>query len=54
VADLTGGRAVIVNALDEEALAFWMSHGFRPTLDDPMLLYRGMADIIASIRHLRP
>ncbi|QMW22715.1 GNAT family N-acetyltransferase [Sandaracinobacteroides saxicola] len=48
-AGLIGGRALMVNAIDEEAQAFWASRGFTPTRDDPMLLYRSIADIAKSL-----
>ena len=48
-AALVGGRALIVHAIDTDALAFWQAWGFRPTLDDPFQLFRGLADIRASL-----
>lgn len=48
-ADLTGGRAVLVNAIDDEARAFWLRKGFLPSPSDPYRLFRSMADIRASI-----
>lgn len=48
-ARLVGGRALVVNALDEEAAAFWRRRGFLPSKDDPLVLFRSMADIAASI-----
>lgn len=47
-ARLVGGRALIVNAVDEEAAAFWQRRGFLPSKDDPMILFRSIADIAAS------
>jgi GNAT superfamily N-acetyltransferase len=49
-ADLIGGRALIVNAVDVEAAAFWKRHGFIPSKDDPLILFRSIADIAASLR----
>lgn len=49
-AGLIGGRAVIVNALDEEAAAFWARRGFRPGKDDPLVLFRSIPDIAASLQ----
>lgn len=49
-ARLIGGRALMVNALDDEAAAFWRRRGFLPSRDDPQLLFRSIADIAASIR----
>jgi len=48
-ARLIGGRALIVNAVDDEAAAFWTRRGFVPTKDDPLTLFRSIADIAASI-----
>lgn len=49
-AGLIGGRALIVNAVDEEAAAFWVRRGFLPSKDDPLILFRSIADIAASLR----
>jgi GNAT superfamily N-acetyltransferase len=49
-ASLTGGRALIVNAVDVEAAAFWGRRGFIPSKDDPLVLFRSIADIAASLR----
>src|SRR3984893_12891049 len=49
-ADLIGGRALIVNAVDGEAAAFWRRRGFIPSKDDPFILFRSIADIAASLR----
>ena len=48
-AELVGGRALMVNALDEEAAGFWRRRGFLPSRDDPLVLYRSIADIAASL-----
>jgi len=48
-ASLIGGRALIVNALDVEAAAFWGRRGFIPSKDDPLILFRSIADIAASL-----
>ncbi len=48
-AALIGGRALIVNAVDPEAAAFWARRGFVPTRDDPLTLARSIADIAASL-----
>jgi GNAT superfamily N-acetyltransferase len=48
-AALVGGRALIVNAIDEEAAAFWRRRGFLPSRDDPMILARTIRDIAASL-----
>lgn len=49
-ADLIGGRALIVNAVDVEAAMFWRRRGFIPSKDDPLILFRSIADIAASLR----
>ncbi len=49
-ARLIGGRALIVNAVDAEAAAFWQKRGFRPSNDDPMILFRSLIEIAASVR----
>jgi len=49
-ADLIGGRALVVNAIDDEAAAFWRPCGFLPSTDDPFRLFRSMGDIAASIK----
>lgn len=46
---LIGGRALIVKAIDEEALAFWTRRGFLATRDDRFTLFRPLADIVASV-----
>lgn len=48
-ATLIGGRALIVNAIDEEAMAFWLRRGFLQSKDDPMVLSRSIFDIAASM-----
>jgi GNAT superfamily N-acetyltransferase len=48
-ASLIGGRALIVNAVDIEAAHFWMRRGFIPSKDDPLIVFRSLADIAASI-----
>lgn len=47
-ARLIGGRALIVNAVDQEAAEFWRRRGFLPSRDDPMMLARSIQDIAAS------
>src|SRR5665213_3414255 len=49
-ARLIGGRAVVVNAIDAEASAFWRRRGFIAGGDDPMVLFRSIADIAESLR----
>jgi GNAT superfamily N-acetyltransferase len=49
VASLVGGRALMVNAVDEEAAAFWQRRGFTPSRDDRLILFRSIAAIAASL-----
>ena len=49
-ANLIGGRALIVNAVDIEAQAYWQRRGFIASKDDPLILFRSIADIAASLR----
>jgi GNAT superfamily N-acetyltransferase len=48
-ARLVGGRALVVNALDDEAADFWRRRGFLPSKDDPLILFRSFSDIAASL-----
>ena len=48
-AELVGGRALVVRAIDEEAASFWRRRGFLPSRDDALVLFRSMADIAASV-----
>lgn len=48
-ARLIDGRALVVNAVDEEAAAFWRRWGFLVSKDDPLTLFRSIADIAASL-----
>ncbi len=48
-ADLVGGRALLVNAIDAEAAAFWRRRGFLPSQDDPLTLFRAIGDIARSL-----
>lgn len=49
-ARLIGGRAVVVNSLDNEAAAFWAKRGFLASKDDPLVLFRSIPDIVASLQ----
>jgi len=49
-ADLVGGRALVVKAIDVEAAEFWRRRGFQPSRDDEMILFRALADIARAIR----
>ena len=48
-AGLIGGRALVVNAVDTEAAEFWKRRGFVVSKDNPMMLFRSIADVRASI-----
>lgn len=48
-ARLIGGRALMVNAIDPEAASFWQRRGFLASKDDPLVLFRSIADIAASV-----
>ena len=48
-AALIGGRAVVVNALDEEAARFWARRGFLANVDDPLVLLRSIPDIVGAL-----
>jgi GNAT superfamily N-acetyltransferase len=48
-ARLVGGRALVVNAIDDEAAAFWRRRGFLPSRDNPLILFRSISDIAASL-----
>ena len=48
-ATLIGGRAMMVNAVDAEAASFWRRRGFVESKDDPLTLFRSIADIAASL-----
>jgi GNAT superfamily N-acetyltransferase len=52
-AALVGGRALLVNAVDVDAAAFWQRRGFIPSRDDPLVLFRSIAAIAASIATAR-
>jgi GNAT superfamily N-acetyltransferase len=48
-AGLIGGAALIVNAIDQDAAAYWRIWGFVETKDDPLVLCRSIARIRASL-----
>ena len=48
-AALIGGRALMVNAIDEEAARFWQRRGFTPSRDDSLVLFRSISAIAASL-----
>ena len=49
-ARLIGGRALMVHAVDADAADFWRRRGFLPSKDDPLILFRSIAAIAASIK----
>lgn len=49
-ARLTGGRALLVRAIDEDAIGFWRRRGFLSSPADPYLLFRSLPDIEASLK----
>ena len=53
-AALIGGRALVVNAVDDEAAVFWRRRGFLPSRDDALVLFRSIADIAASLTAADP
>jgi GNAT superfamily N-acetyltransferase len=48
-AEIIGGRAIVVRAIDTEAEAYWQSWGFVPARDNPSILMRSIADIRATL-----
>lgn len=52
-AALVGGRALMVNAVDAEAAQFWQRRGFLPSKDDPLVLFRPISAIAASLANVR-
>ena len=52
-AALVGGRALMVNAMDAEAAAFWRRRGFLPSRDEPLILFRAIGDIARSLEAAR-
>lgn len=47
--EAAAARLVVVDAVDEHAASFYRHHGFVPTPDHPLRLYRRMSDIRASL-----
>lgn len=48
-AEILGGRAIVVRAIDAEAEIYWQSWGFIPARDNPAILMRSVADIRAAL-----
>lgn len=44
-ADIVGGRAVVVRAIDADAETYWQSWGFIPARTNPSILMRSVDDI---------
>lgn len=44
-AEVVGGRAVVVRAVDQQAEAFWRSWGFIPSRDNPSVLMCSLDDL---------
>lgn len=51
-AELVGGRALVVRAIDENAAGFWRRRGFLPSREDAFTLFRSLTDIAASVASL--
>ena len=49
-AQIIGGRAIVVRAIDAEAELYWQSWGFVAARDNPSILMRSIADIGAALR----
>lgn len=48
-AEIIGGRAIVVRAIDAEAERYWQSWGFVAARDEPSILMRSMTDIRAAL-----
>ncbi|MEJ2623221.1 MAG: GNAT family N-acetyltransferase [Pseudolabrys sp.] len=48
-AALVRGRALMVSAVDAEAAQFWQRRGFLSSKDDPLVLFRPISVIAASL-----
>ncbi|MDQ0563723.1 GNAT superfamily N-acetyltransferase [Rhizobium mesoamericanum] len=48
-ANLVGGRALMVNAVDEGAAEFWRRRGFMASKDDHLVLFRSLGDVAVSL-----
>ncbi len=51
-AKLVGGRALVVNAIDDEAAGYWTRRGFLASKDEPLVLFRSIADIHATLESI--
>ncbi|MEK1929313.1 MAG: hypothetical protein AAAC47_05905 [Pararhizobium sp.] len=52
-AGLVGGGVLIVNAVDPQAAAFGQRRGFVVSTDEPLVLFRSIAAICASMTETR-
>ena len=52
-AELIGGRALMVHAVDADAALFSRRWDFLPSKDDPLVLFRSIAEIAASFTVLQ-
>ena len=48
-AQIVGGRAIVVRAIDAEAEQYWQSWGFVAARDNPSVLMRSIADIRTAL-----
>lgn len=48
-AEIIGGRAIVVRAIDAEAELYWQSWGFVAARDNPSILMRSIADVRAAL-----
>lgn len=48
-ANLIGGRALVVSAIDQDSAAYWLRRGFILSKDDPLRLFLAMAKVAASL-----
>jgi GNAT superfamily N-acetyltransferase len=53
-AELIGGRALILHAIDDQAASFWRRRGFIPVRDEPLLLFRSIHEIAATLAAMDP
>lgn len=51
-AELIGGRAILVTAIDEDAAAYWKSRGFHPTQEDALMFFMGMSEVDMTLKKL--
>ena len=48
-AQLLGGRVVLVEAIDEDAEAYWMANGFQPIIGKQSTLFSSISDVERSL-----